>query len=75
MNTQIDVRRILPAIRTPTLVMHRMGDRQVHFEEARYLAKHIPGAHLLELPGEDHLIYAGDQDQIISGTRDFVTGV
>jgi pimeloyl-ACP methyl ester carboxylesterase len=54
MNTQIDVRSILPAVRVPTLVLHRSGDRAVDVAEGRYLAEHIPGAKFIELSGEDH---------------------
>ena len=42
MNTQIDVRPVLPAISAPTLVMHRTGDRDVNIEEGRWLAARIP---------------------------------
>jgi pimeloyl-ACP methyl ester carboxylesterase len=55
MNTQIDVRDILPAIRVPTLILHRTGDRDAKIEEGRYIAARIPGAKLVELPGVDHL--------------------
>jgi hypothetical protein len=37
----------------PTLILHRTGDRMVPVEHARYLAKHIPGANYVELPGTD----------------------
>jgi pimeloyl-ACP methyl ester carboxylesterase len=43
MNSQIDVRAILPAIRVPTLVLHRSGDRDSRPEEGRYIAGRIPG--------------------------------
>ena len=62
MNTQIDIRHVLPTIRVPTLVMHRSGDRDVNVEEGRYLAARIPGARYVELPGEDHLPWVGDSD-------------
>jgi len=38
MNTQLDVRDILPAIRVPTLVMNRQMDGDVAVDEARYIA-------------------------------------
>ena len=38
MNSQIDVRHILPAIRVPTLILHRSGDTRVNVEGGRYLA-------------------------------------
>ena len=75
MNTSIDVRHLLPQIRTPTLVIHRQDDRDALIEEGRYLAEHIPNARLLELPGNDHLIYAGDQDDILTPVQDFVSAI
>ena len=45
---QIDVRRVLPAISSPTLVLHR-GDDLVPVEYGRYIADHVPGARFKEL--------------------------
>jgi hypothetical protein len=39
-NTQADERHVLPAIRVPTLVIHRTDDREALVEEGRYLAEH-----------------------------------
>jgi hypothetical protein len=72
-NTQTDVRAVLPAIAVPTLVLHRTGDLDVNIEEARYLASHIPAARLVELDGDDHLIYTGDVDRIVDEVRTFFT--
>ena len=72
---QSDVRSILPAIRVPTLVIHRAEDRAVTIEHGRYLAEHIPNAKYVEVPGIDSLIWAGDQDLIVAEIQDFVTGV
>ena len=73
MNAQIDVRDVLPAIRVPTLVVHRTGDRCLKVEEGRYLASHIPGATFVELPGEDHLPFVGKQDEILSAIGQFLS--
>ena len=75
MNTQIDVRDILPAIGVPTLVLHRMGDRDVQVEEARYIADRIPNAKLVELPGVDHLPWVGNQDSVLDEIQEFLTGI
>ena len=48
MNAEIDIRAILPAIRVPTLVLHRRGDRTISVEAGRYLANRITGARLVE---------------------------
>jgi class 3 adenylate cyclase len=70
-----DVRDILPAIRVPTLVIHRADAREFRAEHGRYLAEHIPGAKYVELPGIDNLIWAGNQEAILDEIQDFVTGV
>ena len=64
MNAEIDVRNVLPLVRVPTLVLHRTGDRCLLVEEGRYVASLIPGAQFVELPGDDHLPFVGDQDAI-----------
>lgn len=40
------------SIRVPALVVHRSGGPVIRVEQARYLAQHIPGARLVEVPGE-----------------------
>jgi pimeloyl-ACP methyl ester carboxylesterase/DNA-binding winged helix-turn-helix (wHTH) protein len=72
MNSQIDVRGVLPSIRVPTLVIHRAEDRCLLVEEGRYLASRIPGARLVELPGADHLPFAGDQDALLGHVERFL---
>jgi len=51
----VDIRDVLPTITAPTLVLHRTGDLMVPIEQGRVLAAGIPGAKLIELPGNDHL--------------------
>jgi pimeloyl-ACP methyl ester carboxylesterase len=72
--TEIDTRAVLPAIRIPTLVIHRSGERVADVGCARYVAQHIPGARLVELPGIDHLPI-GDGDEIMDEIEEFLTGV
>jgi pimeloyl-ACP methyl ester carboxylesterase/class 3 adenylate cyclase len=74
MNAEIDVRHVLPAIRVPTLVLHRTGDRDSSVEEGRYIAAHIPGAKFVELPGDDHFPMVGDMDSVLDEIEEFVTG-
>jgi len=74
MNTQIDVRHLLPIIKAPTLVLHRTGDRDANVEEGRYIAARIPGARFVQLPGEDHLPWIGDSDVVADEIAQFVTG-
>jgi class 3 adenylate cyclase len=61
----LDVRAVLPAIGVPTLVMNRIGDRSTDVDEARWVAKQIPGATFAALEGIDHLVWAGDQDAVV----------
>jgi class 3 adenylate cyclase len=70
----VDVRRVLPAITAPTLVLHRRGDTQVQVSLGQYLAQHIQGARLVELDGRDHLFFVGDTDAILDETEEFLTG-
>lgn len=74
-NSAVDVRAVLPAVRVPTLVLHRVGDRRVSIEEARWIAATIPDARLVELPGEDHLPWVGDADAVLDEVEEFLTGV
>ena len=72
MNAEIDIRELLPSIRVPTLVVHRTGDRCLRVEGGRYLASRIPGATLVELPGDDHLPFLGDQEAILGAIERFL---
>jgi hypothetical protein len=56
---------VLPSIRVPALVLHRRGDQCLKVEEGRYLASKIPGATFIELPGDDHLPFVGNQEEIL----------
>jgi pimeloyl-ACP methyl ester carboxylesterase len=73
MNGQIDVRDVLPTVRVPTLILHRRGDRCLPVEGSRYMASRIPGASLVELPGDDHLPFVGDQDQMLEEIARFIS--
>lgn len=69
-----DVRPLLAGITTPTLVLHRTGNRMLPTPHSRYLAEHIDGARLIELPGRDHLPFVGETDQVLGAIEEFVTG-
>ena len=74
MNLETDVRHVLSAVRTPTLVLHRTVDLEANIGEGRYIAGHIPGATFEELPGVDHLIMVGDQESVVAAIERFVRG-
>src|SRR5215212_2490397 len=75
MNAEIDVRNVLPSIRVPSLVLHRTDDQCLKVEEGRFVADRIPGAKFVELPGNDHLPFVGDQDAILDEMEEFLKGV
>ncbi len=75
MNALVDIRPVLEAIRVPTLVIHRTGDRCLLVDEGRFLASRIPGARFVELPGDDHLPFVGDQDSVLDAIEAFLRGV
>ena len=69
-----DVREVLPLVRVPTLVVHRLEDQAARIEGARYLARRIAGARLVELPGGDHFPWVGDVDALVGEIEEFLTG-
>src|SRR5918996_654840 len=70
----IDVRAVLPTIHVPTLVLHRRHDRVVNWRAGKELASQIPGARYIELPGIDHLPWAGDAEEVLGEIEEFLTG-
>jgi class 3 adenylate cyclase len=70
----IDVRDVLPSVNVPTLILHRVDETVCHVENARYMARTIPGATYVELPGTDHVPWAGGDD-MLDEIREFLTGV
>ena len=74
MNSEIDIREVLPSIRVPTLILHRTGDLDMDVGGARYMASRIAGAKYIELPGDDHLPFVGNQEAILDEIEEFLTG-
>jgi class 3 adenylate cyclase len=71
---EADLRSLLPSISCPTLVLHRENNRYIRLGAGHYLAEHIPNAHLVVLPGDDHLFFAGDIDAMADEIEEFLTG-
>ena len=71
---EVDVREALPLIQAPTLVLHRKGDRVVSSGASEWMARQIKGAKYVELPGVDHMAYAGDSNAILDEIGEFLTG-
>jgi len=74
MNNDIDVVDMARQVRVPTLVMHIRGDRVVPISEGRLIARTIPGASFVELPGNDHVAIEGQPcfDQFFDEMRAFL---
>lgn len=70
--TEYDLDDILPNVQAPTLVLHRSDDGIVPTSSARRLTSRIADAHLVEVPGTDHLPYVGDADAIVEAMRTFL---
>jgi class 3 adenylate cyclase len=69
----LDVRSMLKSVRVPTLVLQSpqpFAPPEMH----RYVAEHIDGARLVELPGRDLLFFGGDQGPVIDEVIEFLTG-
>lgn len=69
---ETDVGGIVSSIRVPTLVIHCKDDTLIPIECGRFIARHIPGARLIELPGQDHLFFI--HEQIGDCIEEFLTG-
>ena len=72
---EIDARAVLPSVQTPTLVMHREGDRYEPVDQSRWLAGQIAGAKMLVLPGDEHLPFIGDSERVIAEIERFVSSI
>jgi len=70
---EIDARVALPAIEVPTLVIHCRGDRMIPLPLGRYLAEHIAGARLVELPGDDHIPFT-EAEPLLDEVEEFLVG-
>jgi len=71
----LDVRPLLPAIGVKTLVLHRIGDRIEPVGASRFIAEQISDAKCVELDGEDHMPWAGDQDALADEIERFIDDV
>jgi class 3 adenylate cyclase len=74
MHSETDVRPVLPSIQAPTLVLHRAADQFIDIRHSRYLAEQIPGARMVELPGEGTLPFGSGEDELIGEVEEFLTG-
>jgi class 3 adenylate cyclase len=75
MNIDVDICGVLPSIRVPTLVMSRTEIPNLDIRNARYLAEHIRGARLVEVPGRDFAPQLGNTELLVAELREFLTRV
>ena len=68
----IDVRELLPQVRTPTLVLHREGDRAIPQRLAVEIARSVPRARLVSLSGQSHFPWLEDTDAILTNVHEFL---
>ncbi|MDQ3874228.1 MAG: adenylate/guanylate cyclase domain-containing protein [Actinomycetota bacterium] len=73
MNMEIDVRHVLPIIGVPTLVLYRW--REYLAEATRFMGERIPEATVVELAGNEHLPWEGDQDALLDQVERFLAGI
>jgi class 3 adenylate cyclase len=72
---EMDASSILPLIQAPTLILHRRDCQLVPVAHGRYLAEHIPGATLVELPGTDLTLFWETPELALDHVEQFLTGV
>ncbi|MCW2991846.1 MAG: adenylate/guanylate cyclase protein [Solirubrobacterales bacterium] len=70
----VDARGVLEDINVPTLALHRTDDPLIDVRHSRYVADHVPGAKLVELPGSDNLPSMGDSEALLGELEEFLTG-
>ena len=68
---RMDIRGMLPSIGVPTLITHRRDDAIEPVGAGRYLRDAIGNAEYVELPGGDHLPWAGDQEALLAEVQRF----
>lgn len=71
----LDLEGAAADITAPTLVTHTIGNRAYHIGHGRAWAELIPGATLIEIPGDDHIIEFASYWQDVYGQYvAFITG-
>ena len=57
----LDIDDVAARVRAPTLVMHSKDDRSVSSREGQRIARIIPNASFVELPGNHHMLWQEDE--------------
>ena len=70
-----DIRDLLPAVRCPTLVLHRRDELWLGPDNGRYVASQIPDARFVELPGVDYWPWLGDAASVLAPVDAMLSGL
>lgn len=69
---RFDIRRFIPGVKAPTLVMHRDGLPEFEVAQSRHVASLIPGARLSVLNGAEAVPFLGDSQAVVSAIAKFL---
>lgn len=71
---EMDISKLLPKVRAPTLVIHSEEDSVAPLSEGRFLAASIPGARFVMLKSRNHMLFENEPDfpKLVQSIRDFV---
>jgi class 3 adenylate cyclase len=70
-----DVRQVLPSVRSPTMILHRIGAPHVTLDQGRYLAEHIQDARFVPLEGTQSTFYEEPNDDVVEHIEEFLSGL
>ena len=72
--SMLDVRDLLHRVEIPTLVIHARGDEVIPFSCAEELASQIPGARLVAIEGQNHILLQDEPawPQFVAAMREFL---
>src|SRR3990170_115985 len=71
---EVDVRPLLPQLKSPTLVLHRRQlPNRDNVRDARDLASRIPGSRLVLLEGSSAAPYLGDSESVLAAIDEFLS--
>jgi class 3 adenylate cyclase len=69
---RVDYESVLPAVRVPTLVLHRRENRMFDIATSRAAANRIPDARFVELPGSESDLFLGEQRPVFQALEEFL---
>jgi pimeloyl-ACP methyl ester carboxylesterase/class 3 adenylate cyclase len=68
----LDARDAVPEVTAPTLLLHATDDLAVPIVQARWLARNLPAATLVETPGNEHFLWGEHLRGVLQHLFDFV---